>query len=83
MVATALAVFAILFGTRKIDVTEHHEGMMLAIAFESVVKLLAFIAVGVFAVLLLGDGGGEVTATATRADTVFRLDHFRIRLSRN
>ena len=74
VVATALAVFAILFGTRKIDVTEHHEGMMIAIAFESVVKLLAFVAVGVFALLLLGDGGGEISATAARADTLFRFD---------
>ena len=39
--AAALAGFAILFGTRKIDVTEHHDGLMLAVAFESVVKLLA------------------------------------------
>ena len=60
VVAVALAVFAILFGTRKIDVTEHHEGMMMAIAFESIVKLLAFVAVGAFAVLLLSDGGGEL-----------------------
>ena len=75
VVAAALAVFAILFGTRKIDVTEHHEGMMMAIAFESVVKLLAFTAVGVFALLLLSDSGGEVTSTAARADTVFNLDH--------
>lgn len=75
VVAAALAVFAILFGTRKIDVTEHHEGMMMAIAFESIVKLFAFVAVGGFALLLLRGGGGEVTATAARADTVFRLDH--------
>jgi len=77
VVAMALAIFAILFGTRKIDVTEHHEGMMLAIAFESVVKLLAFVAVGVFAWFLLGGPPAttEVTATALRADTLFRLDH--------
>ena len=75
IVAVALAVFAILFGTRKIDVTEHHEGMMLAIAFESIVKLLAFIAVGLFALLLLGDSQAEVTVTAARAESVFRLDH--------
>ncbi len=76
IVATALAVFAILFGTRKIDVTEHHEGMMLAIAFESVVKLLAFVAVGLFAFLLLRAPGAtaEITTTALRADSVFRLD---------
>ncbi len=76
IVAAALAVFAILFGTRKIDVTEHHEGMMLAIAFESVVKLFAFVAVGMFALLLLGDVSGEVTQTVARADTVFRLDRY-------
>ncbi len=74
IIAAALAGFAILFGTRKIDVTEHHEGMMIAIAFESVVKLFAFVAIGVFALLLLQDSSGEVTATAARADTVFRLD---------
>ena len=75
VVASALAVFAILFGTRKIDVTEHHEGMMIAIAFESVVKLLAFIAVGVFALLLLNDVSLPVSQSATRADELFRLDH--------
>ena len=74
VVATALAVFAILFGTRKIDVTEHHEGMMIAIAFESVVKLLAFATVGAFALILLAGGETEVTATAARADTVFNFD---------
>jgi Na+/proline symporter/signal transduction histidine kinase/ActR/RegA family two-component response regulator len=54
-VALALALFAILFGTRAVDVTEHHHGLMLAIALESLVKLLAFVAVGVFAWLLLRD----------------------------
>lgn len=47
--AGVLALFAILFGTRRIDATEHHHGMMLAIAAESLVKLLAFAAVAVFA----------------------------------
>lgn len=47
-VAIIMAIFAILFGTRHIDATEHHEGMVLAIAFESIVKLTAFIAVGIF-----------------------------------
>ena len=47
-VALTMALFAILFGTRHIDATEHHEGLVLAVAFESVVKLTAFIAVGLF-----------------------------------
>ena len=50
-VALLLAVFAILFGTRGIDATEHHHGMMLAIAAESLIKLLAFVAVGIYALM--------------------------------
>src|SRR3546814_5831208 len=45
-VALVMAAFAILFGTRHIDAAEHHEGMVAAIAFESLVKLVAFLAVG-------------------------------------
>ncbi|MCY1491089.1 Sensor histidine kinase RcsC [compost metagenome] len=48
IVSLVLALFTILFGTRNLDVTEHHRGMMLAIAFESLVKLLAFLAVGIY-----------------------------------
>ena len=47
-VALALAGFTMVFGTRHLDSTERHEGMVAAIAFESVVKLVAFVAVGVF-----------------------------------
>lgn len=43
--AGVLALFAVLFGTRKVDATEHHPGLMLAVALESLVKLLAFAAV--------------------------------------
>ncbi|MGU3843560.1 hybrid sensor histidine kinase/response regulator, partial [Vibrio diabolicus] len=46
------AIFTMLFGTRHIDNTEHHRGMMMAIAFESIIKLLAFLVVGVFIVWL-------------------------------
>src|SRR6201987_844289 len=44
-VAAAMALFAVLFGTRHIDATEHQNGLMLAIATESIVKLVAFVAV--------------------------------------
>ena len=47
-VALSMAAFAVLFGTRHIDATEHQDGLMLAIATESIVKLVAFLAVGVF-----------------------------------
>ncbi|MEJ2639466.1 MAG: sodium:solute symporter [Desulfosarcinaceae bacterium] len=47
-VSLCLAVFSILFGTRHMEVTERHEGLVAAIAFESIVKLVAFLAAGVF-----------------------------------
>ena len=47
-VALLLAGFTVVFGTRHLDATERHEGMVAAIAFESIVKLLAFMAVGAF-----------------------------------
>ena len=53
-VAALMALFAILFGTRTVDATEHRPGMMLAVALESLVKLVALVAVGVFAVAWLG-----------------------------
>ena len=48
-VALLMALFAALFGTRQVDATEHHHGMMLAIALESLIKLVAMVAVGAFA----------------------------------
>ena len=55
-VALLLAGFTVVFGTRHLDTTERHEGMVAAIAFESIVKLLAFMAVG--AVVTWGMFGG-------------------------
>lgn len=43
-----LGIFAIIFGARRLDSSERHGGLVFAIAFESIVKLLAFIVVGVF-----------------------------------
>jgi len=59
-IAVILAAFTILFGTRHLDATERHEGMVAAIAFESVVKLLAFLAVGAYVTFGLFDGFADV-----------------------
>jgi Na+/proline symporter/signal transduction histidine kinase len=56
VVSLVLALFTIVFGTRNLDATEHHRGMVLAIAFESLVKLFAFLAVGAFVTFGLYDG---------------------------
>jgi Na+/proline symporter/signal transduction histidine kinase len=48
MVTLAMAAFAVLFGTRQTDATEHQHGLMLAVATESIIKLVAFLAAGIF-----------------------------------
>lgn len=70
-IAIILAVFTILFGTRHLDATERHEGMVAAIAFESMVKLLAFLAVGAYVTFGLFDGFADIFG---RAAAVPRLE---------
>jgi Na+/proline symporter/nitrogen-specific signal transduction histidine kinase len=63
-IALLLATFTILFGTRHLDASERHEGMVAAIAFESLVKLVAFLAVGVFVTFGIYNGFGDLFARA-------------------
>ena len=63
-VALFMATFAVLFGTRHIDATEHQDGLMLAIATESIVKLVAFLAVGIFVTFVMFPGPLELFARA-------------------
>jgi len=68
-VALFMALFAIAFGTRQLDAAERHEGMVAAIAFESIVKLIAFLAVGVYVAFFMYDGLGDLFArVANRPD---------------
>ena len=67
IVSLVLALFTIVFGTRSLDVTEHHRGMVLAIAFESLVKLTAFLAVGIFVTFGLYDGFADLFSQARAA----------------
>lgn len=59
-IAGVLALFAILFGTRNLEATERHEGIVTAIAFEAIVKLVAFLALGLFVTFGLFDGFGDL-----------------------
>jgi len=59
-----MATFAVLFGTRHIDATEHQDGLMLAIATESIVKLVAFVTVGIFVTFWMFDGPAALFARA-------------------
>ncbi len=62
--ALALAAFTVVFGVRHLDSSERHEGMVAAVAFESIVKLLAFLAVGVWVCWGLFDGVGDIFTQA-------------------
>jgi len=63
-ITIVMALFAILFGTRRLDPIERHEGMVVAIAFESIFKLIAFILGGVFVTYYLFDGFGDILQQA-------------------
>jgi Na+/proline symporter/signal transduction histidine kinase len=78
-VALLLALFAILFGTRHLDATERHEGLVAAIAFESLVKLVAFLAAGLFVTYGIFQGFGDVF---TKAAAIPRLQELFIFESR-
>ncbi|BAP44017.1 hybrid sensor histidine kinase/response regulator [Pseudomonas sp. 21LCFQ02] len=67
VVSLVLALFTIVFGARNLDITEHHRGMVLAIAFEAVIKLLAFMAVGVFVTYSMYDGFDDLLSQARTA----------------
>lgn len=66
-VAAGLAVFTIIFGTRNLDANERHHGVVMAIAVEAVVKLLALLAVGIFVVWGVYSGPADIFAEADPA----------------
>ena len=72
-IALALALFSTLFGTRNLDASEHHRGLMWAIALESLVKLLAFLSVGLFVTFGLFDGPGDLFGRAARVPELRQL----------
>ncbi len=70
LISVLLALFAVLFGTRHADATEHQDGLMLAVAMESIVKLLAFLTVGLFVLFVLFDGPRDLVVQAQQSDYV-------------
>ena len=60
VVALILGIFGIIFGARHLDASERHEGLVAAIALESVVKIIAFVAAGLFVTYGLFDGFTEI-----------------------
>jgi signal transduction histidine kinase/Na+/proline symporter/CheY-like chemotaxis protein len=72
-VALILAFFAIIFGTRQVDTTEHQDGLMIAIAVESVIKLFAFLTAGAFVVWGMFDGPVDLFARAAARQDIMAV----------
>ncbi|MDP3481529.1 MAG: PAS domain S-box protein, partial [Desulfoprunum sp.] len=64
VIVIIMTLFTILFGARKLDPTERHRGMIAAVALESVIKLLAFLACGIYVTYFLADGFSEIFSPA-------------------
>ncbi len=60
LITALLGVFAVIFGARRLDASERHSGLVFAIAFESIVKMVAFVLVGVFVTYGLFDGFTDI-----------------------
>ncbi|KQV44025.1 MULTISPECIES: PAS domain-containing hybrid sensor histidine kinase/response regulator [unclassified Rhizobium] len=70
LVTLFLACFAIVFGTRHTDATEHQDGLILAIAMESLVKLLALVTAGLYIIFFVFDGPTDLWARAVENQQV-------------
>ncbi|NVK43025.1 MAG: sodium:solute symporter [Oceanospirillaceae bacterium] len=79
LVTLVMAIFTILFGARRLDPTERHPGMVTVLAVECLVKLVAFIAIGLFVTLSVFGGVGELTERLFEGDlqhlTLVHSDH--------
>ena len=73
VVAIALAGFAMAFGTRRIEATEHQDGLVLAIATESLIKLAAFLIVGIYVTWFMFDGLGDLVEKAYDAGAIHTM----------
>lgn len=82
IMALALAFFSIMFGTRHIDATEHHRGLINAVAFESIIKLVAFLTVGLFIIFYMMNGFDDFSAQLSALNEekdLFSTDQFNTR----
>lgn len=77
IIALLLALFSVLFGTRHADATEHQDGLILAVAVESVVKLAAFLAIGFLVLFALTDAPAALVAEINANPDVHKAASYR------
>ncbi|MGD8934340.1 MAG: PAS-domain containing protein, partial [Gammaproteobacteria bacterium] len=74
LVAAAMILFTLIFGANRLDVSSYHSGIMVAIAFESIIKLLALVVIALFALSL--SSGFDPDTISNRANSVFQQSTF-------
>ncbi|MDS7596141.1 hybrid sensor histidine kinase/response regulator [Agrobacterium tumefaciens] len=82
VVTLVMAGFAVIFGTRHTDATEHQDGLILAISMESVVKLVAMCTVGFYVVFILFDGPSELWRLAAANEQAMHAIAYQTPISR-
>ncbi|KQV84003.1 PAS domain-containing hybrid sensor histidine kinase/response regulator [Rhizobium sp. Root1220] len=82
LVTLVLACFAVMFGTRHTDATEHQDGLILAVAMESVVKLFAFLTAGICVIWFLFDGPSDLWQKASENQLVLSALNYHTPVSR-
>lgn len=73
LAALFFSIFGVIFGARNLVSSERHEGLVAAIAVESIVKLTAFLAIGLFVTYGLFDGLGDIFTRLKAKEATF--DH--------
>jgi Na+/proline symporter/signal transduction histidine kinase len=74
IVVGLMTIFSVVIGARRLDATERHEGLLLAIAVECVVKLAAFVSAGIFVTFFMFDGFGDLFARLEQSQFRTLLD---------
>ncbi|MCP4345426.1 MAG: hypothetical protein GY795_07860 [Desulfobacterales bacterium] len=70
IIVILLIIFTIMFGVRRLDPTERHQGIIAAVAIESIIKLAAFVLVGIYLVYYINEGVGDIFAQVANNNRV-------------
>ncbi|MDX1903463.1 MAG: sensor histidine kinase [Thermonemataceae bacterium] len=72
-IVIVLGIFTVLFGTRQLDLNRKNEGIVFAIAFESIFKLIAFLVAGIFVTFFMFDGFSDIFRRANEQEILSHL----------
>lgn len=65
-VAIALALFASYYGTQYVDASEKRKGIVMAVAIESILKLVFFVVIGIYVSFYVFDGFDDIYKQASQ-----------------